>query len=91
MFTPASGYYVLGLPRFEKVTLNLENGKQVTIGREGQGCYIQEMTVNGKAYSRNYLEHEQLTQGCGIRFTVGQTPNLKRGTGKNDAPYSMSR
>ena len=87
---PGSNQYVIGSPYFDKVTLNLENGKQVNIHRDGDGCYIQSMTVNGREYSRNYLEHEQLTQGCDIRFTVGQTPNRKRGTGKKDVPYSLS-
>ena len=87
---PGSNQYVIGSPYFDKVTLNLENGKQVTIDRDGNGCYIQSMTVNGREYSRNYLEHEQLTRGCQIGFTMGQTPNLKRGTGKKDVPYSLS-
>ncbi|MBO4803283.1 MAG: GH92 family glycosyl hydrolase [Muribaculaceae bacterium] len=87
---PGSNQYVIGSPYFDKVTLNLENGTQVTIDRDGNGCYIQSMTVNGREYSRNYLEHEQLTRGCQIGFTMGQTPNLKRGTGKKDVPYSLS-
>ena len=87
---PGSNQYVIGSPYFDKVTLNLENGKQVTINREGLGCYIQKMTVNGRDYSRNYLEHEQLTSGCDIRFITGQTPNRKRGTTDKDLPYSFS-
>ena len=87
---PGSNQYVIGSPYFDKVTLNFENGKQVTIDRDGNGCYIQSMTVNGREYSRNYLEHEQLTRGCQIGFTMGQTPNRKRGTGKKDVPYSLS-
>ena len=87
---PGSNQYVIGSPYFDKVTLNLENGKKVTIGRKGQGCYIQRMTINGREYTRNYLEHEQLTQGCDIRFDVGQSPNHKRGTRQDDAPYSFT-
>ncbi len=87
---PGSNQYVIGSPYFDKVTLNLENGKKVTIGRKGQGCYIQRMTINGREYTRNYLEHEQLTQGCDIRFDVGQSPNHKRGTRQDEAPYSFT-
>jgi putative alpha-1,2-mannosidase len=74
-----------------QITLNLENGKQVTLSREGKGCYIQSMTINGKSYSRNYLDHSQLTNGCNIHFVMGESPNTKRGTGKQDAPYSFSK
>ena len=87
---PGSNQYVLGTPYFDKMTLNLENGKQVTITSEGEGCYIQQMTIDGKPYTRNYLDHSQLTNGCNIHYVMGTTPNKKRGTGKQDVPYSFS-
>ena len=87
---PGSNQYVIGSPYFDKMTLNLENGKQVTISREGKDCYIQSMTVNGEPYTHNYLEHEQLTQGGDIRFVMSDTFNQKRGTDNADAPYSFS-
>ena len=87
---PGSNQYVIGSPYLNKVTLNLENGKRVTISREGKGCYIQSMTIDGKPYNHNYLEHELLMQGCDIHFVMGDTPNTKRGTGKQDVPYSFS-
>ena len=87
---PGSNQYVIGSPYFDKVTLRLENGKQVTIKRKGTGCYIDSMTVNGKRYSHNYLDHETLINGCDIVFNMSDQPNLKRGTSKNDAPYSFS-
>ncbi len=87
---PGSNQYVLGSPYFDKMTLSLENGKRVNITSEGEGCYIQQMTVDGKTYSRNYLDHSQLTNGCNIHYVMGTTPNKKRGTGKKDVPYSFS-
>ena len=88
---PGSNQYVIGSPYFDKVSLRLENGKQVTIKRNGKGCYIDSMTVNGKRYSHNYLDHETLLNGCDIIFNMSDRPNLKRGTSKNDAPYSFSK
>ncbi len=87
---PGSNQYVLGSPYFDKMTLTLENGKRVNITSEGEGCYIQQMTVDGKTYSHNYLDHSQLTNGCNIHYVMGTTPNKKRGTGKKDVPYSFS-
>ena len=87
---PGSNQYVLGTPYFDKMRLNLENGKHVTITSEGEGCYIQQMAIDGKPYTRNYLDHSQLTNGCNIHYVMGSTPNKKRGTGKQDVPYSFS-
>ena len=88
---PGSNQYVIGTPYFDKMTLNLENGKQVNISREGKGCYIQSMTIDGKPYTHNYVDHEQLLKGCEISYVMGDKPNVKRGTGKQDVPYSFSR
>ena len=87
---PGSNQYVMGSPYFDKMTLHLENGKQVSLTCDGNGCYIQSMTIDGKSYNRNYLDHEQMLQGADIRFVMSDTPNTKRGTGKNDVPYSFS-
>ena len=88
---PGSNQYVIGAPYLDKVTLNLENGKQVTITREGEGCYIQSMTIDGMPYTRNYLDHSRLLQGCEIHFIMSDIPNRNRGTTSTDAPYSFSR
>ena len=87
---PGSNQYVIGSPYLDKVTLNLENGKKVTITRDGKGCYIQSMTINGKPYPHNFIEHNQLIQGCDIHFVMGDKPDKHRGTGEQDAPYSFS-
>jgi len=87
---PGSNQYVMGTPYFDKMTLHLENGKTVTMTSEGEGCYIQSMTLDGKKYTRNYLDHERLIKGGDIRFVMGTTPNTSRGTSAKDAPYSFT-
>ena len=87
---PGSNQYVIGTPYLDMVTLRLENGNLVTIRRQGSGCYIGSMTVNGKPWSRNYLDHMTLTRGCDITFIMTEQPNTKRGTAASDAPYSFS-
>ena len=87
---PGSNQYVIGTPYFDKMTLRLENGQQVTITREGKGCYIQRMTLDGKEYTRNYIDHDRLVQGCRIHFVMGDAPNTHRATSPKDAPYSFS-
>ena len=91
---PASDQYVLGTPYFDSVTLNLENGRKVTINAHGNGAdapYISSMRINGSEYTRNYIDHATLMGGANIDFSLSQKPNFQRGTSANDAPYSFSR
>lgn len=91
---PGTDEYVLGSPLFKKVTLNLENGKQVIINAPNNNkdnIYISSMTVNGQPYSKNYLTHEQLLNGAVINYKMSSTPNKERGTEVSDFPYSFSK
>ena len=88
---PGSGQYVLGAPYFKSVKVNLENGKTVDIQSDGNGCYVDGMTLNGNAYNRNYLNMKDLTQGASVKFSLSEQPNKQRGTLAEDAPYSFSK
>ncbi|WP_333626900.1 GH92 family glycosyl hydrolase [Sphingobacterium siyangense] len=91
--SPASGEYVIGSPQFDKVTLNLENGKKVNIQAKQQGAnqvYVDQLTWNGKPYSHNYIRYKDLLQGAKLDFKMSEVPNKNRGTKKEDAPYSFS-
>lgn len=90
---PGTDEYVVGSPLFKSAKLHLENGKTVTIksdNNQPDHCYIKEMKVNGKPYSRNYLTHDQLTRGANIQFRMSTVPDKQRGTTEKDAPYSLS-
>jgi len=90
---PASDQYVLGAPLFKKLTLTLENGKQVVINaptNSAQNRYVQTFTVNGKTYNPNWLSHKALMQGAVINVGMGATPNKNRGTQDKDFPFSLS-
>jgi predicted alpha-1,2-mannosidase len=91
---PGSNEYVIGSPLFEKVTLHLENGKQVTITSKNnnrENRYISSLQVNGKTYSKNYLKHEDLLTGLKIQYRMAPSPDKKRGINDNDAPYSFGK
>ena len=87
---PGSNQYVIGTPYFKQATVHLENGNTLSIGADGEGCYIQQMTLNGADYQHNYLDHNQLMQGANIRFGMSTTANKQRGTQPQDAPYSFT-
>jgi predicted alpha-1,2-mannosidase len=91
--TPASDQYVLGAPLFKKLTINLENGKTITINSANNSAankYVNSLKVNGKPYNFNWLSHKALLGGANLDFDMSATPNKQRGIDKADAPYSMS-
>ncbi|MDN3550338.1 GH92 family glycosyl hydrolase [Mucilaginibacter aquaedulcis] len=91
--TPASDQYVLGAPLFKKLTVNLENGKKITINapkNSADNKYVNALNVDGKAYDFNWLSHKALLNGAELNFDMSATPNKVRGTKAADVPYSMS-
>lgn len=90
---PGSTQYVLGAPLFKKATLTLENGKKLVIeapANSAENRYIKSMTVNGKPYTKNYIDHATIMAGGTIRFEMSSTPNKSRGVTEADVPYSFS-
>lgn len=91
--TPASDQYVLGAPLFKKLTINLENGKTITINAANNNTenkYVNGLQVNGKPYQFNWLSHKALLEGADLNFDMQATPNKQKGINKADVPYSMS-
>ena len=87
--TPASGYYVLGLPRFEQVTLNLDNGKKFTVKAKNlkpQNCFVQSVTLNGKPLERSYITFEEVYHGGELVFTMTGTPDSPWATQPENCP-----
>ena len=90
---PGSNQYVLGVPYFDKLTLHLENGQQLTVTAKGNSDdtrYVNAMTLNGETYNHNYLTHDAVMNGGNIVFDMSKTPNTQRGTLAEDVPYSLS-
>ena len=49
------------------------------------------MKVNGKNYTKNYLNHFDLLKGGRLLFNMDNKPNMGRGVNESDYPYSFSR
>jgi len=91
---PASDQYVLGTPLFKKLTIQLENGKKISINAPAntpQNCYVQKLSWNGQAYDKNWLGHFDLLKGGTLNFDMSATPNKQRGTGKTAYPFSVTK
>ncbi len=90
---PGTDQYVLGAPLFKKATVHFENGKTFEIKAPQNSCtnlYIKDMKVNGAEYSKNYVTHSLLQNGGVVDCVMSDIPNMERGIGMEDAPYSFS-
>ena len=90
---PGTTQYVMGAPLFKKATLHFENGNDLVINapaNSDKNMYIESMTFNGKEYTKNYLDHNEMFKGGVIDIKMGDQPNLNRGTRPEDLPYSFS-
>jgi predicted alpha-1,2-mannosidase len=91
---PAVNQYVLGAPLFPKATLHLPGGKDIVLNAPQNSAtnrYVNQLTLNGQPYDKNYLEFETLKQGATLNFEMSATPNKTRGTSPDAAPYSFSK
>ena len=90
---PGTNQYVLGAPLFKKITLKLENSKTFVINapnNSAENLYVQKAKLNGKTYTKNYLNHTDITNGGIFDLKMSSEPNKQKGITVNDFPYSMS-
>ena len=87
--TPASGYYVLGLPRFERTKLTFENGKEFEVIAKNlseKNCYVQSVKLNGKALERSYITFDEVHNGGTLEFTMTDQPTSTWATQPENCP-----
>jgi predicted alpha-1,2-mannosidase len=86
--TPCSDQYLLGVPLFEKVTLNLESGAAFTIATAGAGDYIESATLNGAPLTRSFLRHAEIAGGGLLLLTLADQPGSIWGRAPEQRPSS---
>lgn len=90
---PGTDQYVIGSPLFRKATITLENGKKFVIeavGNSDKNVYIKSATLNGKAYSKNWITYSDIINGGELRFEMSDQPSMDRGIQDSDKPFSVS-
>ncbi|MGW3951141.1 GH92 family glycosyl hydrolase [Streptomyces sp. NPDC004752] len=88
-----SGEYAIGSPLFKKVTVHLENGRDLVVDaprNSAKNVYVQGLKVNGRAWTSTSLPHSVLAKGGVLTFAMGAEPSTW-GTGKNAGPVSVTR
>lgn len=83
---PADGVYVIGSPAFDKLTVNIGNGKTFTVIASNltrSNKYIQSVTINGKKLETFYITHKDIMNGGILKFEMGEKPNKELWTNKH--------
>ncbi|TAJ13517.1 glycoside hydrolase family 92 protein [Marinilabiliaceae bacterium JC017] len=90
---PGSGQYVIGAPSVDEAILNLENGKTFTVKAQnlsGKNIYIKSVTLNGKPWNFNFINHEDIVNGGELIFKMSSRPNKKWAVSDSSKPYSTT-
>ena len=77
---PAAGTYDLGSPVFDRVEIDLPNGKTFAVcaeGASGRAKYIQAAQLNGEALKAPMFTHAEMMAGGELKLTMGERPNKK--------------
>lgn len=75
---PASAEYQFGLPLFDKVTIELADGKTMVVKSDSLSSsnrYIKEVYLNGNRLDRSYVTHKEIVSGGELRFVMSSTPS----------------
>ena len=89
--TPGQNTYAIGSPLFDKVTINLENGKKFVINAKDnlfKNKYIKAASLNGSKLEHSYFTHSQIMDGGEVVFEMTDTPTDLWGT-DNPEFFSM--
>ena len=86
---PGSGQYIVGSPLFKKVTIHLQNGKDIVVNTKGNGCYIHGLKINGTAYNNSFISFEQIKDGCVLDFQMGSSPDMNWASPDENRPHSF--
>ncbi|MDF4025862.1 GH92 family glycosyl hydrolase [Luteibacter sp. PPL201] len=89
---PVSANYVIGSPLFERVRIDVGQGRTLIVEALDNGpdhVYIQSVTWNGAPYTRTWLRHADLSAGGHLVFRMGPRPAPDYGTARADRPPSF--
>lgn len=93
---PSSLAYELVSPVFSKAVVHLQSpypGKAFTITTNTHPDttpYIQNVTLDGREHSRNWIAFHNISDGGTLHFDLGAAPNRHWGAAPEDAPPSLS-
>jgi predicted alpha-1,2-mannosidase len=87
---PGVGGLALGTPLFSRAVVRMGNGGTLEILAQGEGIYVQSVTLNGKPFASTWLPLDALTARTNrLQFSLGTRPSKTWGTSPVDWPPSF--
>jgi putative alpha-1,2-mannosidase len=80
--TPGEPNYSIGSPMFEKVSVDVGNGKTFEIeahNASSDNKYIQSATLNGEILDKPWISHDAISNGGKLVFEMGPKANKSWG------------
>lgn len=75
---PAGGRYVIGSPLFDSATIKLPGEKSFTVSAKNnspENMYVQSASLNGKPYTKGYIDYEDIMRGGVLELVMGDSPS----------------
>jgi len=88
---PGQMQYIIGSPQFDKVTINLDNGKKFVIVANylnKENYYITSAQLNGNPFNRTFFTHAAMLNGGTLTFNMGPLANNQWGATSFDIPMT---
>ena len=85
---PEGGRFIFGSPIWDSAKLDLGNGKTFEIVAHDNSAankYIQSCKLNGRKYTKSYIDYADIVKGGRLEFVMGAKPS-KFGTARKDRP-----
>jgi len=78
-FYPVAGQdlYLIAAPYFEKITVSLGNGNQLTVVAQNlstKNKFIQYASLNGRRIDREWFRHSEIKDGGTLELMMGEKP-----------------
>jgi len=83
--------YNLASPVFDRITINLHNGKTLKIicrNNSKDNKYIQSIRLNGEPLNQVWFRHAEIINGGTLELQMGNTPNERLGSDPASFPPS---
>ena len=87
---PGHPSWVFGAPRFKKATVHLDGGRHLTIASQGEGVYVDSISLNGNPAEALWLSHSDIANGGALIFHRSSTPKEALVTDPALLPFSLS-
>jgi predicted alpha-1,2-mannosidase len=95
--SPVDGIYLIGSPLFTRASVRLtppyHRGTAFVVvakNNSAENIYVQSASLNCKPLTRAWLRHAEITDGGTLELVMGNQPNEKWGSAREDLPPSVS-